>query len=208
MTAGSVLLLLELMRMMMMTVDVVTRVLLFPLRTPVLEPDLDLSFCETECKGQTETLADGQVAGQSELVLECRQLVVTERCSSATTTRPALAVLRAHRGGVVTAGVCSDHLVIVTLKITVTTAAICCLGTHTADNTTIALDLSVCFSSSFQPFICKSTLSKFIYLFELRNYVPHHFISLILFILLLVHLILRISFHHCLAIYHSISVSL
>lgn len=59
-------------------VHVHARILLLPLRPPVLEPDLHLRLGEAEAEGEVEALADAQVAGGLELVLQGHQLLVGE----------------------------------------------------------------------------------------------------------------------------------
>ena len=62
------------------TVDVQPGVLLLPLGAAVLEPDLHLRLRKAERQRQVEPLANGQVAGGLELVLQGHQLLVRERC--------------------------------------------------------------------------------------------------------------------------------
>ena len=82
------LLLLLMVMMWMMTVDVVAGVLLLPLSASVLEPDLHLGLAESQRQSQTQTLADRQIASQTELGLEGGELVVAECGSSASTSGP------------------------------------------------------------------------------------------------------------------------
>lgn len=59
-------------------VDVQAWVLLLPLGPSVLEPNLHLSLRQAELKGEVEPLADGQVPGGLELVLQSHELLVGE----------------------------------------------------------------------------------------------------------------------------------
>ena len=65
------------------SVDVATGILLLPLGSSVLKPDLDLSLCQVECQRQVETLADGEVPCLSELVLQRHELFIGESSSHA-----------------------------------------------------------------------------------------------------------------------------
>lgn len=111
--------------MRMMTVDVVTRVLLLPLSAPVLKPDLHLCLGESERESQTQTLTDGQVTSQAELALERRQLVVAERRSSPTATRPASGVVATSVTAAVTTRI-RQHLSVITADTFIATNSICC----------------------------------------------------------------------------------
>jgi len=118
-------LLLRLLRqvmMRMMTVDVVTGVLLLPLGAPVLEPDLHLRLGETERQGQTQALADGQVASQAELAFERSQLVVAERRPSPATARPSAGVIAARAAARI-----RHHISVVTSDHFIATSAIYCV---------------------------------------------------------------------------------
>lgn len=62
------------------TVDVQSRILLFPLGPAILEPDLHLRFRERQRQGEVQAFADGEISGGFELVFKGHQLFVGEGC--------------------------------------------------------------------------------------------------------------------------------
>jgi len=141
----------RLMVMRMMTVDVVSGVLLLPLGASVLEPDLDLRLGQSECQGETEPLADRQIASQSELALERRQLVVAECRPSPPTSRPAPDVVAAVAGSAAVVARICQHLPVNTANVFVVNDIIGRVRTKTTDYTAIILVFSVAVVLRLQP---------------------------------------------------------
>lgn len=60
-----------------------TGILFFPLGPPVLKPDFDLGFGQTQWEGQVQSFTHGQIPRCAEFVLQSHQLLVGESCSGA-----------------------------------------------------------------------------------------------------------------------------
>lgn len=57
-------------------------VLLFPLHSPILEPNFDLPLGETQCMRDLDTPPPGQISVEVELLLQLQRLVTCIRLSS------------------------------------------------------------------------------------------------------------------------------
>jgi len=119
--------------------------------------DVDLGLGETECERKAEPLADAEIARQSELGLECRQLVVAERrpCpSAAAAARPPTAVVVAAAASV-RAGVGGDRGGVVAPGAVLLAAGVDAVRTKTADQTAVVLAVGLgSVAARLGPLIC------------------------------------------------------